>query len=64
MDQNKIKFLETRILKLLVWFRCIDDIFFICIHGEEKLKTFMEDFNLLVLTLSLRTSLIKKVYPF
>ena len=45
MDQHKTKFLETQILKPLVWFRYIDDIFFIWTHDEEKLKKFMEDFN-------------------
>ena len=45
MDQYKTKFLETQILKPLVWFRYIDDIFFIWTHGGEKLKKFMEDFN-------------------
>ena len=30
MNQLKIKFLETQILKPLFWFRYIDDIFFIC----------------------------------
>ena len=45
MDQHKTKFLETQILKPLVWFRYIDDIFFIWTHDEENLKKFMEDFN-------------------
>ena len=45
MDQYKTKFLETQILKPLVWFRYIDDIFFIWTHGGEKLKNLMEDFN-------------------
>ena len=60
MDQHKTKFLESQTLKPLVWFRHIDDIFLIWTHGEEKLKKFMED----AMTLSLRTSLIKKGYPF
>ena len=29
----------------MVWFRYIDDIFFIWTHGEEKLEEFMTDFN-------------------
>ena len=45
MDQHKTKFLETQILKPLVWFRYIDDIFFIWTDSEEKSKKFMEDFN-------------------
>ena len=45
VDQQETKLLETQILKTLVWFRCIENIFFIWTHGEEKLKKFMEDFN-------------------
>ena len=45
MDQQKTKFLESQILKHLVWFRYIDGIFFIWTHGEGKLKKLMEDFN-------------------
>ena len=45
MDQLETKFLETQTLKPLVWFRYIDDIFFIWTHGEENLKKFMDDFN-------------------
>ena len=43
IDQHETKFLETQILKPLVWFRYIDDIFFI--WREEKLKKFLEDFH-------------------
>ena len=45
MDQHETKFLETQILKPLVCFHYIDDIFFIWTHDEEKLRTFMENFN-------------------
>ena len=45
MDQLETKFLETQTFKPLVWFRYIDDIFFIWTHGEEKLKTFMAELN-------------------
>ena len=45
MDQHKTKFLDTQILKPMVWFRYIDDIFFIWTNGGEKLKKFLEDFN-------------------
>ena len=45
MDQHETKFLETQILKPLVWFRYIDDILFIWTHSEEKLKKFIENFN-------------------
>ena len=45
MDQLETKFLETQTFKPLVWFRYIDDIFFIWTHGEEKLKTFIAELN-------------------
>ena len=45
MDQHETKFLETQILRPLVWFRYIDDSFFIWTHSEEKIRKFMEDFN-------------------
>ena len=65
-DQHKTKFLETQILKFLVWFCYTDDIFFIWTHSEQKLKKLMEIFisTHLAMTLSLRTSLMKKVCPF
>ena len=31
--------------KPYLWWSCIDDIFFIWKHGEEKLKNFVETFN-------------------
>ena len=46
MDQFETKFLENQNLKPLVWFRYIDDIFFIWTHGEENLRNFMAEFNL------------------
>ena len=46
MDQLETKFLENQNLKPLVWFRYIDDIFFIWIHSEENLRNFMAEFNL------------------
>ena len=46
MDQLETKVLEIQSLKPLVWFRYIEDIFFIWIHGEESLRNFMTEFNL------------------
>ena len=37
MDQQEVKFLETQILKPLVWFHYIDSISFIWTDYEEKL---------------------------
>ena len=50
MDQVEIKFLQTQKSQTskfqpLVWFRYIDDIFFIWIHGENSLKNFMMEFD-------------------
>ena len=58
MDQQATKFLETQILNPLNPFKSV---FFIWIHGEEKLKKFMEDSNSshLLMTLSSLTSLIE-----
>ena len=43
MDQYETEFLETQKHKLLVWFRYIDDVFFFCNYGKEKLSLFLED---------------------
>ena len=45
MDQVESKFLQTQKFQPLVWFRYIDDIFFIWAHGENSLKDFMMEFN-------------------
>ena len=45
MDKFETSFLETQQLQPLVWFRYIDDIFFIWTHGEEELKIFLKSLN-------------------
>ena len=45
MDPVESEFLKTQIHQPLVWFRYIDDIFFICIHGQDKLEQFLVDFS-------------------
>ena len=45
MDQVETEFLETQKHKPLVWFRYIDDVFFIWTHSKEKLSSFLEDSN-------------------
>ena len=45
MDQVESKFLQTQMFQHLVWFRYIDDTFFIWTHGENSLKIFMIEFN-------------------
>ena len=45
MDQVESKFLQTQKFQTLVWFRYIEDIFFIWTHGENSLKNFMIELN-------------------
>ena len=45
MDQVETEFLKTEIHQPLVWFRYIDDIFFICTHEQEKLEQLLVGFN-------------------
>ena len=45
MDKIETNFLDTQEFKLLLWFRYIDDVFFIWTHGKEKLEEFLKDFN-------------------
>ena len=45
MAEVETCFLETHEMKPLVWFRYIDDVFFIWTHGQEKLDSFLEELN-------------------
>ena len=45
MDEVETSFLETQEIKPFVWFRYIDDVFFIWTHGQEKLDSFLEELN-------------------
>ena len=45
MDKFETSFLETQQLQPLVWFRYLDDIFFIWTHGEEELNLFLKSLN-------------------
>ena len=40
-----LKFLQSQSLQRLVWFRYIDDIFFIWAHGNNKLEKLLDDLN-------------------
>ena len=44
-DQVDTEFLKTQKHKPFVWFRYIDDVFFIWTHGKEKFSLFLEDLN-------------------
>ena len=45
MDQVECEFLKTKQHQPLVWFRYIDDIFFIWTHCREKLEGYLDNFN-------------------
>ena len=45
MDKVEIDFLETQVVKPLVWLRYIDDIFFIWNESEEKFDEFLDNLN-------------------
>ena len=45
MDKIESDFLKTQEAKPLVWYRYIDDVFFIWTHGEQKLNSFLEELN-------------------
>ena len=45
MDKIENNFLKTQQNTPLVWYRFIDDVFFIWTHGEQKLKSFLESLN-------------------
>ena len=44
-DQVEAEFLESQVYKPLVWCRYIDNVFFIWIHGQEKLRLILEDLS-------------------
>ena len=45
IDKVETDFLESQKLKPMVWFRYIDDIFFIWTHCELELQRFLEELN-------------------
>ena len=45
MNQVESEFLKTQQRQPLVWFKYIDDIFFIWTRGKEKLEGFLDNFN-------------------
>ena len=45
MDHVESEFLKTQQHQPLVWFRYIDDIFFIWTQGQEKLEGFLDNFS-------------------
>ena len=49
VDEAERKFLETQSKKLLIWWRYIDDIFFIWAHGKQELERFLKNLTVLPL---------------
>ena len=45
MDKFERNYLKTQILQPFVWFRYIDDVFFIWTHGKEELENLMKESN-------------------
>ena len=45
MNKLESDFLKSQEFTPLLWYRYIDDIFFIWTHGEEKLELFLNDLN-------------------
>ena len=45
MDEIGTKLLEAQEFQPLVWFRYIDNVFFICTHVPDKLVSFLTEFN-------------------
>ena len=45
MHKLETNFLKTQKLQPFVWFRHIDDVFFIWTHGKEELENFMKELN-------------------
>ena len=45
MDKLETRFLQSLSLQPLVWFRYIDDIFFIWTNAKDKLEKFLDDLN-------------------
>ena len=45
IDKLETNFLKTQTLKPLVWFRYIDDDFFLWTYGEENIKRFLDNLN-------------------
>ena len=50
MDTFEKDFLKTQKLMPFVWFRYIDDVFFIWTRGKEELENFMKELNSFVIT--------------
>ena len=45
VDKFEADFLKTQKLQSFVWFRYINDVFFIWTHGKEELESFINELN-------------------
>ena len=64
MDEVEQKFLESQSKELLIWLRCIDDIFLIWTHGEQELERFLKELNNFNPNLSFTHETRKNCIPF
>ena len=64
MDQVETDFLRAQENAPLVWFHYIDDVFYIWTHGENELKSFMQNLNQFHLNLRFTYVSSKKEIPF
>ena len=64
MDTIETTFLQTQELQPLVWFRYIDDIFFMWTDIEQEIQTFLHSLNSSIPTSSLLISQAKKALHF
>ena len=64
MDQVETEFLKTQNHKALVWFRYIDDVFFILTHGKKTIILFLEDLNNFYPNIKFSLRLMRKAFIF
>ena len=64
MDKLESDFLKSKELTPLLWYRYINDVFFIWTHGEEKLALFLNVYNNLHLNIKFSHDSNKELIPF
>ena len=64
MTELKEEILQKEEFKPYLWWRYIDDIFFLWEHGEEKLKSFIDNINKMHPTIKFMADWSKKINKF
>ena len=64
MAELKEEILQKEEFKPYLWWRYIDDIFFLWEHGEEKLKSFIDNINKMHPTIKFMADWSKKISKF